>query len=155
MGLLKLQQNRDRSRSVSIRDVARAAGVSYQTVSRVINESPGVRGSTREGRARHHSPAWLPPQSGRPCPRWGPGAIGDRTHLQHQSLGFAAALEGDRGGDARKPGLQWASEWWSSATPVDVRNAVDRALDPAGAVIVIAFDRTGLAALDYVPPTYP
>jgi DNA-binding LacI/PurR family transcriptional regulator len=36
------------SRSVSIRDVAAAAGVSYQTVSRVINSHPSVRESTRE-----------------------------------------------------------------------------------------------------------
>ena len=32
--------------SVNIRDVARAAGVSYQTVSRVINGHPNVRPST-------------------------------------------------------------------------------------------------------------
>src|SRR4029077_7676089 len=37
-----------RSRPASIRDVAAAAGVSYQTVSRVINEHPRVKHSTRE-----------------------------------------------------------------------------------------------------------
>jgi len=36
------------ARSVSIRDVAAVAGVSYQTVSRVINSHPSVRESTRE-----------------------------------------------------------------------------------------------------------
>src|ERR1700722_19020751 len=35
-------------RPVSIYDVAAAAGVSYQTVSRVINEHPNVKRSTRE-----------------------------------------------------------------------------------------------------------
>ena len=35
-------------RAPNIRDVARRAGVSYQTVSRVLNDSPNIRDSTRE-----------------------------------------------------------------------------------------------------------
>jgi DNA-binding LacI/PurR family transcriptional regulator len=35
-------------RAPNIRDVAREAGVSYQTVSRVLNDSPSIRPSTRE-----------------------------------------------------------------------------------------------------------
>jgi DNA-binding LacI/PurR family transcriptional regulator len=38
----------DRVRAPNIRDVARQAGVSYQTVSRVLNDSPAIRPSTRE-----------------------------------------------------------------------------------------------------------
>ena len=37
-----------RPRPASIHDVARLAGVSNQTISRVLNEHPGVRGSTRD-----------------------------------------------------------------------------------------------------------
>jgi len=38
----------DRVRAPNIRDVAALAGVSYQTVSRVLNDSPSIRPSTRE-----------------------------------------------------------------------------------------------------------
>jgi len=38
----------DRVRAPNIRDVARLAGVSYQTVSRVLNDSPSIRPSTRQ-----------------------------------------------------------------------------------------------------------
>jgi DNA-binding LacI/PurR family transcriptional regulator len=37
-----------KTRAPNIRDVAREAGVSYQTVSRVLNNSPSIRASTRE-----------------------------------------------------------------------------------------------------------
>jgi DNA-binding LacI/PurR family transcriptional regulator len=38
----------DKVRAPNIRDVARLAGVSYQTVSRVLNEHPSIRDSTKE-----------------------------------------------------------------------------------------------------------
>ncbi len=38
----------DRVRAPNIRDVAALAGVSYQTVSRVLNESPSIKPSTRQ-----------------------------------------------------------------------------------------------------------
>ena len=38
----------EKVRAPNIRDVARLAGVSYQTVSRVLNDSPNIRPSTRE-----------------------------------------------------------------------------------------------------------
>ncbi|QEE60689.1 LacI family DNA-binding transcriptional regulator [Salinibacterium sp. dk2585] len=38
----------EKVRAPNIRDVARLAGVSYQTVSRVLNESPNIRPSTKE-----------------------------------------------------------------------------------------------------------
>lgn len=38
----------ERVRAPNIRDVARLAGVSYQTVSRVLNDSPSIKPSTRE-----------------------------------------------------------------------------------------------------------
>ena len=37
-----------RGRAPSIRDVARLAGVSHQTVSRVLNDSPSLRAETRQ-----------------------------------------------------------------------------------------------------------
>jgi DNA-binding LacI/PurR family transcriptional regulator len=38
----------EKGRAPNIRDVARQAGVSYQTVSRVLNDSPAIRPSTRD-----------------------------------------------------------------------------------------------------------
>lgn len=38
----------EKVRAPNIRDVARLAGVSYQTVSRVLNESPSIKDSTRQ-----------------------------------------------------------------------------------------------------------
>ena len=38
----------EKVRAPNIRDVAARAGVSYQTVSRVLNDSPSIKASTRD-----------------------------------------------------------------------------------------------------------
>ncbi len=38
----------EKVRNPNIRDVARLAGVSYQTVSRVLNDSPRIKDTTRQ-----------------------------------------------------------------------------------------------------------
>ena len=38
----------EKVRAPNIRDVAALAGVSYQTVSRVLNDSPSIKASTRQ-----------------------------------------------------------------------------------------------------------
>ncbi len=42
------QMDPDKVRAPNIRDVARLAGVSYQTVSRVLNDSPNIRPATKQ-----------------------------------------------------------------------------------------------------------
>ena len=42
------EQHAQRVRAPSIRDVARLAGVSHQTVSRVLNNDPSIRPETKQ-----------------------------------------------------------------------------------------------------------
>ena len=68
-------------------DVARLAGVSKQTVSRVLNDHPAVRDETREARPGRHADARLPPQPQRPLP-------GQRAHRMLGVISFDAARFG-------------------------------------------------------------
>jgi DNA-binding LacI/PurR family transcriptional regulator len=149
-----LKENSDRSPSVSIRDVARAAGVSYQTVSRVINESSSVKSSTRESVLDAIARLGFRPNRAARALAGGPvqsvTVLTSNTSLYGQS----AALEGIEEA-TREAGFAMGVRVIEHGTPADVRDAVERALEPAGALIVIAFDRPGLAALDCVPSDVP
>jgi DNA-binding LacI/PurR family transcriptional regulator len=144
----------DRSPSVSIRDVARVAGVSYQTVSRVINESPSVRNSTRE--AVLDAITRLDFRPNRAARALAGGPVQSVTVLASNTslYGYAAALEGIEEA-TREAGFGMGVRVVESVAPADVRAAIERALEPAGALIVIAFDRPGMAALDGVPHDVP
>lgn len=149
-----MTENRDRSPSVSIRDVARAAGVSYQTVSRVINESPSVKSSTRE--AVLETIARLGFRPNRAARALAGGPVQSVTVLASNTslYGFSAALEGIEEA-TREAGFGMGVRVVDSAQHTDVQQAVRHALEPAGALIVIAFDQPGMAALACVPDEAP
>jgi DNA-binding LacI/PurR family transcriptional regulator len=150
-------------RSVSIRDVATAAGVSYQTVSRVINDHPSVKPSTRErvlaaidelGFRRNSTALAL--ASGRS--RAVTVLTANTTHY-----GYAAILQG----------IEEAARAASYAVGIGVLESVDgtdgtdrageaevaaqvqRAADAGGGLIVIAYDPAGVRALGAVPADLP
>jgi DNA-binding LacI/PurR family transcriptional regulator len=147
--------NGDRSPSISIRDVARAAGVSHQTVSRVINESPNVSGATREAVLATIERLGFRPNRAARALAGGPvqsvTVLGSNTSL----YGFAAALEGIE--EATREvgfgmGFRALEALNPEQSPADMRDTVERAIEPAGALIVIAYDRAGALALESVPP---
>ena len=141
-------------RSVSIRDVARAAGVSYQTVSRVINGSLEVSVATREAVLAAIDRLGFRPNRAARALAGGPiqsvTVLGSNTSL----YGFAAALEGIEEA-TREVGFGMGFRALEARSPAEMCDAVERAIEPAGALIVIAFDRAGALALECVPPEVP
>lgn len=143
-----------RSRPASIRDVARAAGVSYQTVSRVINDNPSVKPTTRAAVLQAiERLAYRPSRVARAL-AGGPVQSVTVLTANTRHYGFAAALEGIEEA-ARAAGFAMGVRVVDSVEPEHVRDAVERAIEPGGALIVIAYDRPGVAALKAVPADVP
>jgi DNA-binding LacI/PurR family transcriptional regulator len=143
---------RGRPTSVSIRDVARAAGVSYQTVSRVINGHTGVKESTRQTvLASIRDLGFRPNRAARALASGSTRAV---TVLTSNTTlyGYAATLQGiEEAG--RAAGFAVGVRVLDSDDPDAVRAAVEPASEPAaGALIVIAFDLAGVRALEALPP---
>ena len=127
------------ARPASIRDVAAAAGVSYQTVSRVINSHPSVRESTRKHvLATIDNLGFRPNRAARALAG---GPIQSVTVLVPNTTlyGYTAALQGIEEA-ARTAGFSVGVRVVESAVPEEVSNAVARAIEPGGALIVIAYD---------------
>ncbi|MFE9020886.1 LacI family DNA-binding transcriptional regulator [Streptomyces sp. NPDC007808] len=138
----------------SIRDVAAAAGVSHQTVSRVINGHPSVRPATRRrvlaaveelGFRRNASAFAL--ASGRS--RVVTVLTADTTHFGHASI-----LRGVEEA-ARAASYAVGIGVLESAEEAAVAAAVQRAADAGGGLIVIAYDPAGVRALTTVPAGLP
>lgn len=143
---------RGRPGSVSIRDVARAAGVSYQTVSRVINGHTGVKESTRQSvLASIDQLGFRPNRAARALASGRTRAV--TVFTSNTTLyGYAATLQGiEEAG--RAAGFAVGVRVLDSDDPEAVRAAVEPASEPAaGAVIVIAFDLAGVRALQAIQP---
>jgi DNA-binding LacI/PurR family transcriptional regulator len=141
-------------RSVSIRDVAAAAGVSYQTVSRVINGHPSVRPSTRDlVRTTIENLGFRPNRAARALAG---GPVQSVTVLTPDTslYGSSAALQGIEEA-ARAAGFAVGIRVVESAEPDEVSDAVMRAIEPGGALIVIAYYKAGSRTLDAIPPQVP
>ncbi len=142
------------SRPVSIRDVAAAAGVSYQTVSRVINEHPRVKQSTRELiLATIEDLGFRPNRAARALAG---GPVTAITVLTSNTIryGYASALQGIEEA-ARVAGFAVGVRVVESAAPDVVADALARAIEPGTALIVIAFDEAGTSVLGAVPADVP
>jgi DNA-binding LacI/PurR family transcriptional regulator len=143
------------SSTPSIRDVAAAAGVSHQTVSRVLNDSPRVNADTR----RHvldviERLGYRPNRAARAL---GLGVSNTVTVLVANTTlyGYAATLRGIEEA-ARSEGFAVGVRVVESDRPADVQHAVEHVSAPnAGGVVVIAFDTAGAEVLRALPASVP
>jgi DNA-binding LacI/PurR family transcriptional regulator len=134
-------------RPVSIRDVAAAASVSYQTVSRVINNHPSVKESTRAAVLAAISDLGFRPN--RAARSLAGGRVNAVTVLTSDTTryGYAASLQGIEEA-ARAAGFAMGIQVLEGG---QVAAAVQRATEPGTALIVMAYDRAGTRALAAVP----
>jgi DNA-binding LacI/PurR family transcriptional regulator len=139
------------SRPVSIRDVAAAASVSYQTVSRVINNHPSVKESTRAAVLAAISDLGFRPN--RAARSLAGGRVNAVTVLTSDTTryGYAASLQGIEEA-ARAAGFAMGIQVLEGG---QISDAVQRATEPGTALIVMAYDRAGTRALAAVPPGVP
>src|ERR1039457_1022240 len=142
----------DRLGSVSIRDVASEAGVSYQTVSRVINGSPSVKESTRQ--VVLDTIARLDFRPNRAARALAGGPVQSVTVLTSNTrqYGFVGALEGIEAA-ARAAGFTVRVRVVESGAQA-ADDAVSQAVELGGALIVIALEQKAIAALRAVPSDF-
>src|SRR6202050_1042121 len=140
-----------RVRAASIRDVAAAAGVSYQTVSRVINGHPSVRGSTREVVLAAIEELGFRPNRAARVLRGGLARTVTVLTPNTTLYGYQAALQGIEEA-ARAVGFAVGVLVVEEAPPQDVADTVRRAVEPGGSFIVIAYDQAGTSGVGDGPP---
>ena len=142
------------ARPASIYDVATAAGVSIQTVSRVMNGHPSVKSSTREHVLAAISRLGYRPNRAARALAGGPvhavTVLTSNTTLYGQRSAIQGIEEAARAAD-----FAMGVRVIESEEPAAVADAVERAMEQGGALIVVAFDRAGTRALAAVPAGVP
>ena len=135
--------------------MARRAGVSHQTVSRVINGHPNVRDATRRRVQRAISQLGFRPNRAARALSLGTSPAVTVITSDTTLYGRASILHGVADA-ARAVGFSVGVCVLDSAEPDAVHTAIERSCDPtAGGVIVIAYDLAGVRALRAIPAGIP
>ena len=139
-------------RAASIRDVARASGVSYQTVSRVINGHPSVREETRK--RVEEAVAALGFRRNATAFALASGVTRSVTVLTSNTTlyGYAATLQGLEEA-ARAAGHSVGVKVLTPEAELD--RTISSAVADGGGLVVIGFDQLGAEALRRVPADVP
>ncbi|MFF7476067.1 substrate-binding domain-containing protein [Streptomyces sp. NPDC008092] len=147
-------QGADRHRSVSIFDVARAAGVSHQTVSRVVNGSPKVRKATRDRVLEVVDELGYKPN--RLARALAGGLVRSVTVLTSDTTlyGASLALRGIEEA-ARAAEFAVAISVLDERAPLTPEDVASRLARPGEPVLVIAFDGAGERAWRALPAEFP
>ena len=143
----------DRSPATSIWQVARAAGVSHQTVSRVINGKPHVRPATRALVLATIEELGFTPNRAAQALAGGPVRAVTVLTAETAAYGYAAALRGIEEA-ARNAGFTVGISVLEPDAAMSQQDVTER-LGAGRAAIVIAFEAAAVRALDALPPDYP
>ena len=143
-----------RGRGVSIRDVARVAGVSHQTVSRVINNHDKVSPQTRTRVQQVIEDLGFRPNASARALASGDAQSVTVLMSNTTRYGYIATLTGIEEA-ARAASFSVGIVVIESASTGHVTAALERGIDAHGALIIVAFDRAGLIALERAPAGLP
>lgn len=143
-----------RPKTVSIWDVARAAGVSQQTVSRVINNQPRVSAATRALVLETIAALGFTPSRTARALATGTARAVTVLTTDTAMYGSAAALRGIEEA-ARAAGFAVGISVLDQDAVLSTPEVVARISQDGNAVLVIAFDAAGVRALDALPADFP
>ena len=137
--------------------MAAVAGVSYQTVSRVLNDSPRVRPETRrQVLAAMEQLGYRPNRAARALGLGRARAVTVTVVTSNTTLyGYASTLQGIEEA-AREHGLAVGVRVIESVSGSAVKQTIEYLTDPtAGGVVVVAFDAEGVEVLRNLPAEVP
>ena len=136
-------------------DVAALAGVSYQTVSRVVNAHPAVAGETRQRVLRAIQELGYHPNSAARTLRTGRGSTVAVFASNTTLFGYAGMLEGVEEA-ARQAGLSVLITVLKAIRAADIEGIAREALtQPLAGVVALTHDAVGAQALGLVPDGVP
>jgi hypothetical protein len=145
--------NSARARPPGMVEVGARAGVSYQTVSRVVNGHPSVAVATRKRVEAAIAELEFRPNGAARALATGRGTTVAVLTSNTSLYGYAGTIEGVEQA-ARSAGLTTTITVLDHKDPEEFARTVDQVLaQPLAGVVALTHDETGISALDLVPPT--